>query len=147
MRTPVGPTLALVNHRCPLMGITNLRFELATELLTQSEPCPATLWARPVHLLNHPFHRRTLSFQLMYPRPHAIHVQAKHLILPHRYLPRVNIAAIVRASFPCSTLVCIRRRHRRPCRLLCCHQRSGDGVPQLKLLEEEHANHRSQREP
>jgi len=83
----------------------------------------------------------------MHPRPHAIHVQAKHLILPHRYLPRVNIAAIVRASFPCSTPLCIRRRHRRSCRLLRCHQRSGDGVPQLKLLEEEHANHRSQREP
>ncbi|KAF1861926.1 hypothetical protein Lal_00026411 [Lupinus albus] len=122
----VGPTLAHINnHR--LMRITHLGLEFAPKLPSQAHggpPSPTTtLWTRLVHLLNHTLHRGTLTFKLMHPRPHAIHVKAKHLIISHRHLPRV-------AFLP-------------RCR---CRNRSGDGMAQLNLLEEEHLNHRSQRE-
>lgn len=87
-------------HNRWFMRITNLGLKFTSKFLSQ-RAFPSS-WARFFNLLDHFFHRGTLAFQLMHPRPHAIHVEAQHLILPHRTSPR---AALLRRR---------RRRHHNP---------------------------------
>lgn len=73
-------------HNRWFMRITNLGLKFTPEFPSQ-RAFPSG-WARFFNLLDHSLHRGTLAFQLMHPRPHAIHVETQHLILPHRTPPR-----------------------------------------------------------
>lgn len=76
-------------HNRWFMRITNLGLKFTPEF--PSQRAFPSRWARFFNLLDHSLHRGTLAFQLMHPRPHAIHVETQHLILPHRTPPRAAL--------------------------------------------------------
>ncbi|XXG49297.1 hypothetical protein AAC387_Pa02g3518 [Persea americana] len=132
------------------MRITHLGFELAPELLRKRAPpssTSATAHRRPVYLLYRLSHGRALALELVHPRPHAVHVQAEHLVLTDCLPPRVAFHG--RLSGGGGGVVHLGGAGGGGGRGWGGgggEDRSGDGVAELELLEKEDLHHRSEGE-
>lgn len=149
----VAPSFPPVHHRW-LVRIAHLGLELAPEPPGQRGFPTRTsigLTRLVVNLFDHLLHVGALPLELVDPRPHAIHVQPQHLILPNGRPPRAATAilhACLHRHISLFLLILVLFRlqfssqHRGPTgvlrRSLAGDQSPGNGVTELKLLEEQH---------